>query len=86
MKTKEDILNSIKQAAEEISLGRLQASSLSADARIIGDLALDSMDYATIMLLTEQKTAIKIREEGVDWAKIQTLDQLADLFVTNLSK
>ena len=42
------------------------------------------MDYATIMLATEQKLGIKIREDGVRWAEIQTVEQLADLFFRHL--
>ena len=83
MKTKENIIKILKDAAEEISLGRLKADALSTQGRIIADLSFDSMDYATLMLITEQKSGIKIREDGVNWAEVQTLEQLADLFVKN---
>lgn len=81
MKTREDIIEHIKIQIEESSLGAVAAESVTADSRIIADLGLDSMDYATIMLATEQKFEIKIREDGVRWAEIQTVGQLADLFM-----
>jgi acyl carrier protein len=59
----------------------VEMDSIRPESRIISDLGLDSMDYATVMLMTERWSGIKIREDGVDWSKIQTVDQLADLVV-----
>ncbi len=84
MKTKKIIIEHLKQEIEEISLGAISANSVSENSRIIGELGLDSMDYATIMLATEQKLGIKIREDGVRWAEIQTVEQLAELFFQHL--
>lgn len=81
MKTKEDIIEHIKTQIEETSLGSVSAESVTPESRIIGDLGLDSMDYATIMLSTEQKFGIKIHEDGVRWTEVQTVGQLADLFI-----
>jgi acyl carrier protein len=86
MKTKSQIIEIMKLAVEDISLGRLEAKSVLDKSRIIADLGLDSMDYATLMLTTEQQSGIKIREDGVNWAEIETLDQLADLFIKNSSR
>jgi acyl carrier protein len=86
MITKEYIIDYIKDKIQDISLGAVQAKSISNDSRIIQQLGLDSMDYATIMLMTEQKLGIKIHEDGVRWGEIQTIEQLADLFFQTLHK
>lgn len=84
MKTKEQILEHLKARIEDVSLGEISAASVQPCSRIIGDLGLDSMDYATIMLSTEQWLGMKIREDGVRWAEVQTVEQLADLFLANI--
>lgn len=81
MKLKQEVIEYIQQQVETVSLGSHSATGITKESRIIGDLGLDSMDYATIMLATETFTGIKIKEDGVRWAEIQTIEQLADLFL-----
>jgi acyl carrier protein len=80
MKNKSDIIKQICQSIEEVSLGAINAQNIAIDDRLIGDLGLDSLDYATVMLSVERWGSIKIREDAVNWAVIQTVEQLAVLF------
>ncbi len=83
MKTKDEILKKIQESIEEISLGVVTAENARPDCRIIGDLRLDSLDYATVMLALERWSGVKIKEDSVNWATVQTVDQLANLFVAH---
>ena len=86
MKSKIEILEKLKESIHEVSLGMVALESIRPESRIIGDLGLDSMDYATVMLTVERWSGIKIKEDGVDWSKVQTVDQLADLIMANTPK
>lgn len=81
MKRKAEVLEHLKQVIHEVSLGAVAVEQITGESRIIGDLGLDSMDYATVMLSTEQWAGVKIREDGLNWSRIQTVEQLADLFL-----
>ncbi len=77
MKQADAIKTYLAQQIEEIKLGAVTAGQVSGDQRLIQDLGLDSLDYATCLLGCEKWLGIKVREEGVDWSQIQTVDQLA---------
>jgi acyl carrier protein len=80
MKTKSEIVKKIQETIEEVSLGAVTAEKALPESRIIGDLGLDSLDYATVMLSLERWSGVKIKEDSVNWATVQTVDQLAGLF------
>jgi acyl carrier protein len=77
LKTEAEIIEHAKSLISEISLGRLMAVEIQARQRIIGDLGLDSLDYASLLLGCEEWLGIKVREESVDWSKITTVGELA---------
>lgn len=81
MKKKSEIVAKIQEAIEEVSLGEIPVSRATPESRLIGDLGMDSLDYASVMLAVERWSGIKIREDSVDWSAVQTVDQLADLFI-----
>lgn len=86
MKTKSEILEKLGESIHEVSLGAVAVDRILPESRIIGDLGLDSMDYATVMLTVERWSGIKIKEDGVDWSKVQTVEQLADLIMANMPR
>jgi len=77
MKSKDEIVEQIKILVEDISLGETPADAIAPDDRLIVDLGLDSLDYASVLLGCERWLGIKVREDGVDWSQITTVDQLA---------
>lgn len=77
MRSKDEIAEHIKALVEETSLGERSADSIKGGDRLISDLGLDSLDYATILLGCARMMGIHIREDGVEWSKIVTVDQLA---------
>lgn len=77
MKSYYEILTHITKAIEDISLGVVRASDIGPDARILSDLGLDSLDYASVLLECEKWLNIRVREEGVDWSRLSTVADLA---------
>lgn len=77
MKSKDQVLIRLKESIEEITLGAKQASNISDRDSIISDIGLDSLDYASILLDMEQWLGIHVKEDGVNWRAIQTVEQLA---------
>ena len=77
------IIEFLKSEIEEITLGRYSASKIQDDARILADLGLDSLDYATLMLSGETFMDVKIDEATVDWRKVATLAELANLLYSS---
>lgn len=77
MKSRDEITTYLTSQIEEIKLGTVAADQIAGDQRLIQDLGLDSLDYATCLLACEKWLGIKVREDGVDWGAIQTVDQLA---------
>jgi len=54
---------------------------VSAGQRLLDDLGLDSLDYATVLLSCEQWLGIAIDEDGIDWRTVATVEELADFFL-----
>lgn len=73
----EAIIAKLKIFIEEVSLGNVTTETISPDNRIIDDLGLDSLDYASVLLACEQWLGIKVQERAVDWRTIQTVRELA---------
>lgn len=53
---------------------------ISEKTKILEDLGLDSLDYVKLLLTVEKTLKTKVLEEGVDWSKVVTVSQLAELF------
>ena len=85
MRTKIEIIEYLRATIEEATFGRVKAIDIALDSRLLGEVGLDSLDYATVMLACEQWSGIKIREDMVHWGQVDTLAKLADLFVTHAS-
>ena len=86
MKSQSEIVQHIAHAIEDATLGRVPAATIKPTDRIIADLKLDSLDYATVMLGCERWSGIKLDENRVEWAEIDTVEKLAGLFVTSGSR
>jgi acyl carrier protein len=78
MKSVFEIETHICTLIEEVSLESIKARDVASESKIILDLGLDSLDYATILLACEKWLQIKISENGVEWNKIQTVRELAE--------
>jgi acyl carrier protein len=81
MKTKKQIVDKLKIIIEEISLGAIKASNIKSSAKLIDDVGLDSLDYASVMLSCEDWMGLKIKEDSVVWGNVTTVENLADLFL-----
>ena len=77
MRTKEEIAGRIRTSLEELTSGRLHAAEIPGSARLLDDLRLDSLDYATVLLGCEEWLGTRIAEDRVDWRRIGTVDGLA---------
>jgi acyl carrier protein len=76
-RSKAEIVGRMVEVIEEVSIGNIPASSVRETDRILIELGLDSMDYASVLLQCEQWLHIKVKEDQVDWREIQTVGQLA---------
>ena len=82
MKTRTEIIHHLAAAIESATFGRVPASAIQPHDRLIADLKLDSLDYATVMLGCEQWSGRKLDENNVNWADIDTVEKLAGAFMT----
>ena len=76
-RTQAEIERYLAGLIEEITLGRHPAATIRPGDRLIAELGLDSLDYATVLLGCERWLGIRVAEEGVDWRSIQSIEQLA---------
>ena len=79
MWTVEEIEARIAELVAEISLGRLAPEEVRPEHTLLGELGLDSMDYATVMLDCEEWLDGKVDEAKVDWRQVTTVHLLAEL-------
>ena len=77
MKACQEIVEFIAATIEDVSLGEKKAATITPDSRLMLDLGLDSLDYATVLLSCEEWLGIKVREENVDWRALDTVERLA---------
>ena len=75
---KAEIIGMIIGIIEEVTIENVKSADIKPTDRLIQDLGLDSLDYASVMLGCEQRIGIKISEGNVDWQKIQSVEQLAE--------
>ena len=79
MKTIDEILRFLKEEIEEETLGIIKGEGICDDTRIMRDLGVDSLGYATIMLAGEVYVSSKVPEDSIDWSKVQTVRELAEV-------
>jgi|GEM_PF-5196887 len=79
MKSFDEIVNHIKKNIAQVLLESLPIDKINNDDKLIADLGIDSLDYAMVMLSGEEFIGKKVKEEGVIWQEIQTVQQLAML-------
>jgi acyl carrier protein len=80
MRTQNQIFDIVKKSVEDVSLGVISKDKVEWSSRLIEDLGLDSLDYASVMISVEKETDVSIEEDKVVWSEVQTAGQLADLF------
>lgn len=68
-------LSAILSAVQELAPGEHGP-----DTALLDDVGLDSLDYATVVVRTEDELGVKLREEDIDWPSVRTIGQLADVF------
>lgn len=73
----DEVLDHIRGTIEDVSLGQVAAERIHPTDRILGDLGLDSLDYATVLLETEDWLGVRVQEDEVDWETLATVEQLA---------
>lgn len=47
---------------------------------LLDEVGLDSLDYATVVVRTEDELGVKLREDGIDWPVVRTIGDLAAVF------
>lgn len=79
MKTHNEIIEYLKGAIEDVTLGNIKRDKINDDSFLMDDIGLDSLDYASIMLSGETFASIKIDENNVNWRNVRTVAELAEL-------
>ncbi len=79
MKELNEIIEYLKIAIEEATLGNFVKNNISDDSLLMDEIGLDSLDYASIMLAGETFVGRKINENDVVWRDIKSVKQLAEL-------
>lgn len=81
MQDKNKIIDYLKKTIVEVTLGNVKEEDLTEDTKLMEDLSLDSLDYASVMLAGEEFSGKKLNENDIDWRDIKTIGQLASLFL-----
>ena len=79
MRNTDEIERKLASLIEDISLGIHKADKIKSSQTIMGDLGLDSLDYAAAMLGCEEWLDVKVVESAVDWRQVRTVGDLAEL-------
>lgn len=79
MRSLDEVTGFLARVIEDVTVGAVPATSVSVDTAIQGDLGLDSLDFATVMLAAEEWLGVALDESAVDWASVRTVGQLAAL-------
>ncbi len=85
MKNVDEIERYLAGEIADIRLGAVAAADVTADSSLMGELGLDSLDYATVVLGSEQWLGTKVSEDGVQWRDLQTVGQLAEFLYRSQS-
>ena len=68
-------LSAILAAVQELAPG-----NHGPDTALLDEVGLDSLDYATVVVRTEDELGVKLREEDIDWPAVRTIGELAAIF------
>ncbi len=68
-------LSTILAAVQELAPG-----DHGPDTSLLDEVGLDSLDYATVVVRTEDELGVKLREEDIDWPTVRTIGELAAIF------
>lgn len=79
MKSLGSIVKHLKDEIENITFKKISHYDIDDHSKILDDLGLDSLDYAQLMLSGEEFCNVKIDDNKVDWSKVKTVKQLAEL-------
>jgi acyl carrier protein len=79
----ESLVALLKREIQAISLDQIPAATISDDARLLADLGLDSLDYASLMLSGQEALGVAVDEDNVDWRMVATVRDLATLLHTS---
>lgn len=74
-----EVVELLKEIIEDVSLSAISRSDVREADGILDDLGLDSLDFATVMLTAELRLGSRVQESSIDWRKIRTVGDLADL-------
>lgn len=74
-----EVVELLKEIIEDVSLSAISRSDVREADGILDDLGLDSLDFATVMLTAELRLESRVQESSIDWRKIRTVGDLADL-------
>jgi acyl carrier protein len=77
-RTRQEIVNRIAEEVQSVTLNRVRANEVLEQHRLLNDLRLDSLGYATVLLRVESWLGVHVVEDYVDWLNIQTVAQMAD--------
>jgi acyl carrier protein len=50
------------------------------DSDILLQIGLDSLDYASVVVTVEDQLGVSLREEEIDWSRVNTIRDLAAVF------
>jgi len=50
------------------------------DSDILKDIGLDSLDYASVVVSVEDRLGVSLREDEIDWSRVNTIRDLAGVF------
>jgi acyl carrier protein len=77
IRTEAEIVSFLASAIEEVTLGAQPAADVGPATHILDDTEVDSLDFATIVLMTEEWLGIQVGEDDVDWTEVATIGALA---------
>lgn len=83
MKSENEIITFVIQEVNKATLGEITISEAQTELGLIDDLGLDSLDYASVMISTEEWLGIHVPEGDIDWAKLRSANALSN-FLYNL--
>ena len=78
-KTKNEIVDKLIAEIVDLRLGQIDAKAIRSTDSIVIDLAIDSLDYASLLFSCEEWLNARVDENTVNWAEVSTIDDLADL-------
>lgn len=78
-----DVKKLLKEKLASLENVARSASDIGDDEEIIAGLGIDSLDYASVLIECETILKISVQEDDIDWRRIRTVSQLADLLAAS---